>query len=144
MFGSSTPKTKANWIPAFHEIFIDLCLEQTLKGNKPGTHFTKEGWRNIVESFYKKTGLSYDKKQMKNHWDSTKEQWKVWCKLIDASFMKWNPERNTFGASGEDWTYYIQVTTQLQSHYCYVGTFFLIVCVDREGGMVGVFFCIAD
>ncbi|KAJ0045057.1 hypothetical protein Pint_06426 [Pistacia integerrima] len=112
MSASSTSKAKANWIPAFHEIFIDSCLEQTLNGNKPGTHFTKEGWRNIVESFYKKTGLRYDKKQMKNHWDSTKEQWKVWCKLIDAGFMKWNPERNTFGASDDDWTYYIQANPE--------------------------------
>lgn len=109
MTGLSTPKAKATWTPAFHEIFVDSCLEQTLKGNKPGTHFTKEGWRNIVESFYKKTGLRYDKKQMKNHWDSTKEQWKVWCKLIKASVMKWDPETHKFGVNDEDWTKYIQV-----------------------------------
>ena len=28
----SVRKTKATWTPALHEIFVDLCLEQTLKG----------------------------------------------------------------------------------------------------------------
>ncbi|KAF2296210.1 hypothetical protein GH714_036742 [Hevea brasiliensis] len=79
---------------------------KTLKGNRPGTHFTKEGWKNIGESLYKKAGLRYDKKQIKNHWDATKEQWKIWCELI-SSDMKWDPETNTFGASEEDWTEYI-------------------------------------
>lgn len=108
MSSLSAPKAKANWTPAFHEIFVDSCLEQTLNGNKPGTHFTKEGWRNIVESFNKKTGLRYDKKQMKNHWDSTKEQWRVWCKLIKANGMKWDPVTCKFGANDEEWIKYAQ------------------------------------
>uniref|UniRef100_A0A5B7B7W4 Myb/SANT-like domain-containing protein n=2 Tax=Davidia involucrata TaxID=16924 RepID=A0A5B7B7W4_DAVIN len=107
--GTSTLKPrKATWTTDFHEIFVDLCLEQTLKGNKPGTHFTKEGWRNIEESFYKKAGLRYDKKQLKNHWDATKEQWKTWCKLISTNSMKWDPNTRKFGASEEDWANYIQ------------------------------------
>lgn len=109
MSTSSTPRTKATWIHSFHEIFINLCLEQTLNGNRPGTHFTKEGWRNIVESFHAKTGARYDRRQLKNHWDSTKEQWRVWCKLTEAKSMKWDPETKTFGASPEDWNKYIQV-----------------------------------
>ncbi|XP_062154599.1 L10-interacting MYB domain-containing protein isoform X6 [Alnus glutinosa] len=109
---SHLPTGKATWTPAFHKIFLDLCIEQTLKGNKPGTHFTKEGWRNIVESFYEKTGSSYDKKQMKNHWSLTKEQWKVWVKLIGDSSMKWDPETKLLGASREDWANYIKANPE--------------------------------
>ncbi|KAL0003277.1 hypothetical protein SO802_017058 [Lithocarpus litseifolius] len=102
----------AVWTPAHHETYIDLCLEQTLKGNKPGTHFNKEGWNNIVESFYEKTGFRYDNKQIKNHWSFTKEQWKVWVKLIGDSSMKWDPETKTFGASKEDWDKYIEANPE--------------------------------
>ncbi|XWS56667.1 hypothetical protein CRYUN_Cryun09bG0105400 [Craigia yunnanensis] len=56
---SSLSRDKATWTPAFHEIFVDRCLEETLKGNKPGTHFTKESWRSIVGSFNEKAGVSY-------------------------------------------------------------------------------------
>lgn len=102
-------KLKATWAPTIHIAFVDVCLEETLKGNKPGTHFTKEGWKNIIESFHKKTGLRYNRLQLKNHWDNTKEQWKVWCKLIGTTSMKWDPSTNEFGAAGEDWDNYLGV-----------------------------------
>ncbi|KAL5568930.1 hypothetical protein UlMin_025505 [Ulmus minor] len=106
--GSSLPKVKATWAPVVHEIFVDLCLEETLKGNKPGTHFTKAGWKNIVESFHQRTDLKYSRLQLKNHWDNTKEQWKVWGKLIGTSSMKWDPNTNQLSATEEDWTTYLQ------------------------------------
>lgn len=106
---SSYTKVKATWTPSLHKTFIDLCLEETLKGNKPGTHFTKEGWKNIMESFYVKSGLNYGRLQFKNHWDSTKEQWRIWCKLVCTSYMKWDPSNHQFEASDEDWTNYLQV-----------------------------------
>ena len=101
--------SKANWTPAYHKIFVDLCLEETWKGNRPGTHFTKQGWKNIVGSFYTRTGVRYDKRQMKNHWDTTKKQYKVWVKLISDNTMKWNPETHKIGATEEDWFNYIKV-----------------------------------
>ncbi|KAM5556600.1 L10-interacting MYB domain-containing protein [Rosa sericea] len=107
MFGSSTPK--ATWSPAHRKIFFDLCLDEVSKGNRPGTHFTKDGWKNIVDSFYEETGVKYTKKQMKNHWDFTKKQWKVWIKLVAESNMKWDPSTSKFGASAKDWANYIQV-----------------------------------
>lgn len=106
---SSHPKVKATWTPLLHKTFIDLCLQETLNGNKPGTHFTKEGWKNIMDSFHLKSGLNYGRLQFKNHWDSTKEQWRTWSKLVSTSYMKWNPSKHTFEASDEDWTSYLQV-----------------------------------
>lgn len=108
----SVPKVKATWTPAFHEIFVEVCLEQTLKGNKPGTYFNKEGWKNILESFGKKTGVRYDRKQLKNHWDCVCKQWKAWCRLINCSSMKWDPETNTFGATQEDWANHLKVNPE--------------------------------
>ncbi|EXB76106.1 hypothetical protein L484_006540 [Morus notabilis] len=104
--------SKANWTPAYHEVFLDLCVEETLKGNKPCSHFTREGWSNIVESFFKKVGMKYDKLQMKNHWDGTKRQWKVWLKLTTEGSLKWDPTTNKFCASLEDWANYIQANPE--------------------------------
>ncbi|KAJ1422321.1 Myb/SANT-like domain [Sesbania bispinosa] len=118
MSSSSHPKIKATWTPSLHKIFLDLCLQETLKGNKPGTHFTKEGWKNIMESFYSQSGLNYDRLQLKNHWDSTKEQWKIWCKLICTGYMKWDPSNHKFEASEEDWTNYLQANPEAaQFHF---------------------------
>ena len=106
---SSLSRDKATWTPAFHEIFVDRCLEETLNGNRPGTHFTKEGWRRIVESFNEKASVSYSRVQIKNHWDATKKQWRIWCKLVTTSSMKWDPVNSKFGASEEDWMNYLKV-----------------------------------
>lgn len=110
---SSPRKRKALWTPSTRKVFIDLCLEETLQGNKPGTHFNREGWRNIVENFHEKTGLKYDRIQLKNHWDNTKEQWRVWSKLIGTSRMKWDPCTNEFGATEEEWENFIKVCQKL-------------------------------
>uniref|UniRef100_A0A7N0UBM5 Myb/SANT-like domain-containing protein n=1 Tax=Kalanchoe fedtschenkoi TaxID=63787 RepID=A0A7N0UBM5_KALFE len=101
-------KCKASWGPQFQRIFVDLCVEQIYAGNKPKTHFTRDGWRNIVDSFRDQTGCCYDKKQLKNHWDVMKKQWKIWSKLIADGAMKWNPHNHKFGASQEDWETYLK------------------------------------
>lgn len=109
MCRSSFKKLKATWTPDYHKIFVDLCVEEVLKGNRPGNYLSKEGWMNIVHSFHEKAGVRYDRMQFRNHWDNMKEQWRVWCKLVGTSSMKWDPDTNTFGASEEDWVSYIKV-----------------------------------
>ncbi|ESQ40492.1 hypothetical protein EUTSA_v10015821mg, partial [Eutrema salsugineum] len=99
---------KAVWEADYHRVFLDLCVEQTLVGNKPGTHFSKEGWRNILKSFQEQTGAMYDRMQLKNHWDTMSRQWKIWSRLVQCSLMNWDPETNTFGASDEEWANYLQ------------------------------------
>ncbi|CAF1790114.1 unnamed protein product [Brassica oleracea var. botrytis] len=101
-------RPKAVWEPEYHRVFLDLCVEQTMLGNKPGTHFSKEGWRNILSSFQEQTGAMYDRMQLKNHWDTMSRQWKIWCRLVQTGYMSWDPETNTFGASDEEWAYYLQ------------------------------------
>lgn len=112
MASSKVKKAKATWTTAFHKIFVDICLEQTLQGHKTGTCFTKVGWKNMVESFHRKSGVRYESRQLKNHWGVTKEQRKVWLKLIGTGSMRWDSNTQRFGASEEDWANYIQVTKQ--------------------------------
>lgn len=102
------------WESDYHRVFLDLCIEQTMLGNKPGTHFSKEGWRNILKSFREETGATYDRMQLKNHWDTMSRQWKIWRKLVQTSYMNWDPETNTFGASDEEWAYYLRVVKSFE------------------------------
>ncbi|KAL3652239.1 hypothetical protein CASFOL_001920 [Castilleja foliolosa] len=99
---------KAKWTPDNHKMFVELCLEQISKGNKPGSHFTSKGWKNIVDSFHSIAGLKYDKTQLKNHWDTTKKNWKIWHDLVSDERMKWDPDRRSFGADELEWDEYLQ------------------------------------
>lgn len=52
-----------------------------LKGDKPWTTFSKEGLKNLVAKFDKTTRKRDSIKQITNHWDSIKSNWKIWNKL---------------------------------------------------------------
>lgn len=102
------PRPKAYWIPLHHQLFVELCMEQIQKGNRPTHCFKRVGWHAIIKGFTQKTGLHYDKKQMKNHYDSTKELWKAWKALIGKSGMRFDPVLRTISASDDAWLAYIQ------------------------------------
>lgn len=109
MCSSSNPQTKGYWSPSTHKLFLDLLVQETLKGNRPDTHFNKEGWKTILGTINENTGIGYTRAQLKNHWDCTRKGWKIWCQLVGASSMKWDPESRSFGATEEEWRTYIRV-----------------------------------
>nr|KJB10594.1 hypothetical protein B456_001G209600 [Gossypium raimondii] len=51
------------------------------KGNRPGTHFTKDGWLKIMINVEKETCMAYSQRQLKNRWDALKKEWKAWKKI---------------------------------------------------------------
>ncbi|CDY36327.1 BnaA01g30910D [Brassica napus] len=104
----STTHSKGYWSPATHELFLDLLVQETYKGNRPNTHYPKESWRLMLETINQNTGKKYTRSQLKNHWDCTRKAWKIWCQLIGAPIMKWDPNTCTFGASEEDWRIYLE------------------------------------
>ncbi|XP_040361629.1 L10-interacting MYB domain-containing protein-like [Rosa chinensis] len=86
-------KIKATWPDEIVATFCDIAVKEVAKGNRPGTHFDKKGWSNVVEAFKKLTGRDYDKSQLKNKWDSLKNDWKLWCSLMHKETgIGWDPE----------------------------------------------------
>ncbi|KAL3833971.1 hypothetical protein ACJIZ3_008707 [Penstemon smallii] len=69
---------KATWDTKCSEIFIRLCVGEATAGNRPGNHFNKTGWDNLVKKFGAATNRKYSKVELKNKWDILKEfsQWK--------------------------------------------------------------------
>lgn len=49
-----TPKAVCN--TEYHKIFAELCYDEMLKGNKPGTSFNRSGWNNLTANFVKRLG----------------------------------------------------------------------------------------
>ncbi|PPS04869.1 hypothetical protein GOBAR_AA15802 [Gossypium barbadense] len=61
----SGEKVKAISDKRLTEIFCDICIKEILKGNRPGTHFTKDGWLKIMTNFEKETGKAFSQRQLK-------------------------------------------------------------------------------
>ncbi|KAK8917056.1 hypothetical protein KSP39_PZI003947 [Platanthera zijinensis] len=85
-------------------LFCDICIKEIERGNRPTTHFSKEGWANIAKKFEESTGKKYDKVQFKNKWDHLKKEWKLWTELKRGETgLGWNTSRKTIDASDEWW-----------------------------------------
>ncbi|KAI0493486.1 hypothetical protein KFK09_023604 [Dendrobium nobile] len=54
-------------------IFCDLCLKEIELGNRPTTHFNRDGCMNLMKFFQEKTSREYVKIELKNKWDQLKK-----------------------------------------------------------------------
>ncbi|MFQ6671115.1 hypothetical protein Gotur_035751 [Gossypium turneri] len=94
----SDEKVKAMWDKRLTEIFCEIFIKEILKGNRPGTHFTKDRWLKIMTTFEKETGKSED----------TGLGWNPIKRTVDASDNWWEsrlhvvPEAKKFRTSGID------------------------------------------
>ncbi|MFQ6631499.1 hypothetical protein Gotur_009900 [Gossypium turneri] len=109
----SGEKVKAMWDKRLIEIFCDICIKEILKGNRPGTHFTKDGWLKIMTNFEKETGKAFSQRQLKNRWNALKKEWKAWKKLKgEDTSLGWNPIKRTVDASDDWWESRLKVVPE--------------------------------
>lgn len=95
---------KAIWDDITTDAFIQACVAETLKGNRPNGHLSKIGWKNVINTFKEKTGRCYDFRQMKNKWSALKKDWQIWTDLVgNKTGLGWDPLRQTIDATSEWW-----------------------------------------
>lgn len=110
--GSAGGGHKIFWDPTSHGIFIDCCIEEVNKGNKPGSHFNRIGWKNLIKNFNECAGKNYNKVQLKNHWDSLKKDWKIWnCLMRSKLGINWDSIREEIDMSPQWWDDKIKVSS---------------------------------
>nr|KJB41769.1 hypothetical protein B456_007G119700 [Gossypium raimondii] len=111
----SGKKVKSMWDKRLTEKFCDICIKEILKGNSPGTHFTKDGWLKIMTNFEKETGKGFSQRQLKNRWDALKKEWKAWKKFKgENTGLGWNLIKRTVDASDDWWESRLQVVSEAQ------------------------------
>ena len=121
--GKNDETEKASWDKKSTLVFITLCVDEVRSGNRPGTHFNKPGWENLVRKFNIATNRNYTRKQLKNHWDNLRREWREWKTLLrNETGLEWDKEKETIAASDEWWTRKIKVI---------IVFYFLIMQVDN-------------
>jgi hypothetical protein len=106
--GDKGDKDKAQWTTSRTKIFIELCNDEVLKGNRPTSTFNKKGWRNIGTAFFKQEGLKYDQKQLKNKYAGLKRIWSSWCKLDSHTGIGKDPITGGIICDDETWQLFVE------------------------------------
>ncbi|GAV79752.1 Myb_DNA-bind_3 domain-containing protein [Cephalotus follicularis] len=107
--GSLNDIDKANWTPALVNKFCDACVKEIECGGKPHHHFTKSGWKNVLDDFNKRAGVSYNQGQLKNKWDNLKKDYLLWKELIGKDIgLGWDSIKKTIDADDSWWKQRIQ------------------------------------
>ncbi|KAK8948794.1 hypothetical protein KSP39_PZI006231 [Platanthera zijinensis] len=85
-------------------IFCDLCLKEIELGNRRTTHFSKDGWKNVIVKFQECTGKLCNRAQMKSKWEELRKDWKLWSELkCEETDLVWNSSKKTIDASDKWW-----------------------------------------
>lgn len=102
-------QSRARWTASLTKTLADLMIDQVQKGNRHKNSFGKKAWRYMCDEFYKKTGLKWDKEQLKNRYAVLRRQYVTVRSLLDQSDFSWDESSGTIIAKDEAWTEYFKV-----------------------------------
>ncbi|GAV73524.1 Myb_DNA-bind_3 domain-containing protein/DDE_4 domain-containing protein [Cephalotus follicularis] len=107
------------WKPHIVNIFCDICIKEIDNRGKPKSHFTKEAWKSLVETFDGETGRAYEYNKIKNKWDQLKKDYLLWRALLGTDTgLGWDSDKRTIDASNDWWKRMI-VVREYYNKYIY-------------------------
>ncbi|MED6208633.1 hypothetical protein PIB30_117785 [Stylosanthes scabra] len=89
-------QSRARWTTSLTKILAELMVEQVQKGNKHNNLFNKKAWKYICDGFYNKTGLKWDKEQLKSRYSVMRKQYST-----VKSVLGWDEATGSITASDE-------------------------------------------
>lgn len=76
-------------------------------GNTNNGAMTSRGYKNIAEIYFRRTGLTHNRTQLKNRWDQLKRLYAFWKWAMAQTGLGW--ANGTFVASEAWWKKYTKV-----------------------------------
>jgi hypothetical protein len=101
---------KAVWDNATLKHLIDICKEEILAGDRPQGCFTRNGWKNLEEKFFARSGTKLVKTQLKNKLDNMKKDYTQFMELKNAATrLGWDEANKTVACDNAWWAEHLQV-----------------------------------
>ena len=106
------------WPPPMEKHFIDVLMEEEVRGNMPQGQYKKGLWGSIQHEFNLCANKNYQKKQLKQKYQRLKVRHRVFFEFIGCSGMRRNPVEKTVVGSDEAWAHAIVVSfTTVHNNY---------------------------
>jgi hypothetical protein len=91
------------WPPQMEKLFIDIKMEECIKGNMPDGVFKRSTWNKLVTELNVCANRSFNHKQVKTKFNRLQTRHLIFSQLFEHTRMGWNPVTNTVIASDEVW-----------------------------------------
>lgn len=106
-------QSRARWNTSLTKILADLMVDQVHKGNKQSNSFNKKAWKYICDEFHSKTGLKWDKEQLKNRYSVLRKQYATVRSILEQSDFSWDEATGSIMAKEDVWSEYIKVCSSI-------------------------------
>ncbi|XP_057963033.1 uncharacterized protein LOC131154346 isoform X2 [Malania oleifera] len=103
----------AYWTPSMDHYFIDLLLDQVLRGNRIGHAFITQAWIEMVASFNAKFGSHHGKDVLKNRYKQLKRQYNDVKVLVEQRGISWD---ETQEMEDHVWNYSTKVYSDAETY----------------------------
>ncbi|KAL8151741.1 hypothetical protein V2J09_021549 [Rumex salicifolius] len=100
--------TRAKWTNMLTQIFADLMVDQVQKGNRRRCFFNKEAWESMTEEFCTRTGMRWDKEQLRSRYSSLKKQYVTVKSLLGQNDFSLDETSGAITATDNAWDVFIK------------------------------------
>ena len=105
------------WPPHVEHIFIEIMLEEQLKGNMPSNVFKGPTWASITVELNQRTGKDFNFKQVQQKHNRLRLKQRKWSQLLRHTGLGWDEQTQTVTCSDEVWQNVIVVCLLLFINY---------------------------
>ncbi|XP_057252018.1 L10-interacting MYB domain-containing protein isoform X2 [Beta vulgaris subsp. vulgaris] len=98
---------RAKWTSSLTKVLVDLMADQIQQRNSQKITFNNK-WKYICDEFYSRTGLRWDKEQLKYRCAVLKKLYCTVKSLLDQGEFCWDESTGAIKANDEVWDQYIK------------------------------------
>ncbi|KAL2907176.1 L10-interacting MYB domain-containing protein [Bienertia sinuspersici] len=98
---------RAKWTTSLTKVLVDLLVDQIQQKNNQKIMVGNK-WKYICDEFYSRTGLRWDKEQLKYRCTVLKKLYGIVKSLLDQGDFSWDENTGAITAKDEVWDQYIK------------------------------------
>lgn len=116
---SNNERPRTEWTAAMDQYFIELMLDQIVKGNKAGNTFNKQAWTDMLASFNAKFGPQHGKRVLRHRYKKLLKYYSEMKVLHKQNGFTWDETQHMFVADNDVWDSYIKVKGLQNCNSCF-------------------------
>ena len=103
MANESQHPDEKKWPPHVEHTFIEIMLEEQLKGSMPNGVFKGSTWASITIELNQKIGKDFITKQVQQKHNRLRLKQRKWSQLLRHTGLGWDEQTQTVTFSNEVW-----------------------------------------